>query len=159
MSPQSSIQDAKWIWIKDFDDSVNPGKFLLFRKTFNLDRVPLGDHFVCVSADTRYRMLVNGKRTAFGPCKSYLERWYYETKDISPYLVAGKNVISIRVLRFSPAHAGNASMMRANIPGLILQGTVGVCKLTIILSISALLIRGGRMLFLIQIHPGKLLKT
>ena len=78
-----------WIWIKDFDDSVNPGKFLLFWKTFGLDRVPLGEHIV---RDTRYRMLANGRRAAFGPCKSYL----YFLYNLYKPGIAGKAIIKER---------------------------------------------------------------
>ena len=122
----SPLRDVKWIWVKDFDDTVNPGTFVLFRKAFHLDHIPSSPIPIHVSADTRYRLFVNGQRVAFGPCKSYLTRWYYETVDIKPFLREGKNAIAVRVLRFSPAHAGNSSMTRANIPGLILHGRIDV---------------------------------
>ncbi len=131
MSALEKINEVKWIWVPDHDDAGHEARFVLFRKTFNLDKVPSEKQFVRVSADTRYRLLVNGQRASFGPAKSYLARWNFEEVDIQPFLRVGKNVLAVKVLRFSFAHAGNSSMIRANIPGLVLQGVIGVSKLAI----------------------------
>ena len=67
----TSGNQVNWIWypeFKDFDQEV-PGKFVLFRKNLNLVEVPTRACMVHVSADTRYRLFVNGKSVAFGPCK------------------------------------------------------------------------------------------
>jgi alpha-L-rhamnosidase len=117
---------AKWIWIPGFDDSVNPGQFVLFRKKFHLQTKPTRVTHVRVSADTRYRLFVNGKSVCFGPCKSYPSRWYYETVDIAPFLVAGDNVFSAKVLRYSSQHPGNSSMIRTATPGFILHSSIEV---------------------------------
>jgi alpha-L-rhamnosidase len=112
-----------------YDDTTDPGKFVLFRKTFDLQSTTDSECIIRVSADTRYRLFVNGKSVSFGPCKSYLNRWYFESVDISSHLVQGRNVLSAKVLRFSNAHAGNSSMIRGNIPGFFLHGVVGVCEI------------------------------
>lgn len=100
MPPSLLLGEAKWIWVPHYDDNVDPGKFVFFRKVFHLQSAVVHGATVRVSADTRYRLFVNGARVSFGPCKSYLTRWYYETVDISHLLVKGKNVISAKVLRF-----------------------------------------------------------
>jgi alpha-L-rhamnosidase len=117
---------AQWIWLPGFEDSdVDvPGRFVLFRKTVELATKPPGPCLIHVSADTRYRLFVNSKSVAFGPCKSYPSRWYYETVDIAEHLTVGTNVITARVLRFFPDQIGSTSLMRANVPGFILWGNV-----------------------------------
>lgn len=100
MPPSLLLGEAKWIWVPHYDDNVDPGKFVFFRKVFHLQSAVVHGATVRVSADTRYRLFVNGARVSFGPCKSYLTRWCYETVDISHLLVKGKNVISAKVLRF-----------------------------------------------------------
>ncbi|PVH79622.1 glycoside hydrolase family 78 protein [Cadophora sp. DSE1049] len=112
---------TNWIWSPDFDDSVKPGQFVLFRKTFTLDKIPDGPVVLRVSADTRYRCCVNTRSVSFGPCKSYTERWFYEEVDISLNLVVGQNVISVQVLRFSPGALGSFSFTASPLPGLIVH--------------------------------------
>lgn len=112
---------ANWIWLDNFDDAAAAGQFVLFRKTFHLDAIPDGPVAVRVSADTRYRLFVNGHSASFGPCKSYLEHWHYETiQDVRPLLHVGQNVLAARVLRFSSTHPGCMSMIRSALPGFIL---------------------------------------
>jgi len=124
----SAVQrgSAKWVWLPGFldrDDEL-PGKFVLFRKSIELEQIPQTPSFIHVSADTRYKLYVNGSNVAFGPCKSYPTRWYYETVDISPFLKTGTNVLAAKVLRFFPDQMGCTSLMRTNIPGFILWGQV-----------------------------------
>lgn len=76
---------------------------------------------VNVSADSRYRLFVNGRSASFGPAKSHLGEWNYETVDIAPFLRNGENLIAARVLRHSTMHSENMSLVRAVIPGFILQ--------------------------------------
>ena len=118
---------AKWIWLpgfKDFDD-ILPGRFVLFRKAFELPDVPTSPCEVCVSADTRYKLFVNGTCLVQGPCKSYPTRWYYETINITSFLRAGTNIITAKVLRFFPDQIGSSSLMTAPVPGFILWGNIG----------------------------------
>lgn len=117
---------ASWIWVPGFDDRDNevPGRFVLFRKAVQLNNQPDRPCVVHISADTRYRLFVNDKSVAFGPCKSYPTRWYYETVDLAPFLVAGDNIITAKVLRFFPDQIGSTSLMRTNTPGLIMWGNI-----------------------------------
>lgn len=59
---------------------------------------------VSISAQSRYRIWVNGMPVLSGPCKGDQWRHYYETVDISQYLLQGENIITARVLSF-PHHA------------------------------------------------------
>lgn len=119
-------KSAQWIWTPNYrEEDIHNGQYFLFRKNFqwtaptSIRRFP-----VHVSADTRYRLYVNGQRASFGPCKSYAERWHYETVDIFPYLKMGENVISARVLRYSSVEPGSSSIIRTELPGLMVHGEI-----------------------------------
>ncbi|KAJ5533210.1 hypothetical protein N7494_009762 [Penicillium frequentans] len=116
-------QTPPWIWLPTHsEDESQPGRYFLFRKSFQWTQ-PYGlrEFPVHVSADSRYRLFVNGQRVSFGPCKSYPERWYYETIDILPYLTEGDNVISARVLRYSCVNTGSSSIISTELPGLMVH--------------------------------------
>lgn len=121
---------APWIWLPDYNDTadqLSPARFVLFRRTFTVEK-SLADaaYSIHISADSRYRLYINGQSISFGPCKSYPARWYYETVDLAPYLAEGKNVLSARVLRYSPAKYGTSSIVRTNMPGFLVYGSVQV---------------------------------
>jgi hypothetical protein len=121
-------QTAPWIWLPSHsEEGSQPGRYFLFRKSFQWTR-PYGlrEFPVHVSADSQYWLFVNGQRVSFGPCKSYPERWYYETVDILPYLTEGENVISARVLRYSFVHTGSSSITSTELLGLIVYGEIEV---------------------------------
>jgi hypothetical protein len=88
------------------------------RKTITLDSVP--QRFVIhVSGDNRYELLVNGARVLEGPARGDLDHWRYETLDIAPHLVVGRNVLAAVVWNFAEL-APQAQTM--NESGLIVQG-------------------------------------
>ena len=55
-----------------------------------------------ITANSRYRLWVNESPVLSGPCKGDTYRHYYDTVDISKYLVRGKNVIAVQVLYCDP---------------------------------------------------------
>lgn len=121
-------QTPPWIWLPTHcEDESQPGRYFLFRKSFRWTQ-PYGlrEFPIHVSADSRYRLFVNGQRVSFGPCKSYPERWYYETIDILPYLTEGENVISARVLRYSCVNTGSSSIISTELPGLMVHAEIEV---------------------------------
>ncbi|CEO59503.1 hypothetical protein PMG11_04177 [Penicillium brasilianum] len=122
----SWTKSAKWIWTPKYrEEDSRTGRYLLFRKSFQwVIPTTISEFPVHVSADSRYRLYVNGQRASFGPCKSYAEKWHYETVDILPYLKEGENVISARVLRYSPVEPGSSSIIRTELPGLMIHGEV-----------------------------------
>jgi hypothetical protein len=64
-----------------------------FRRTFDLATRP--DPFVVhVSADNRYRLFVNGTSVSFGPARSDLATWAFESINLAPYLRPGRNVLA-----------------------------------------------------------------
>ena len=124
----SWTKSAQWIWTPNYREEDNHnGRYFLFRKNFQWAAPTCISEFpVYVSADTRYRLYVNGQRASFGPCKSYPEKWHYETVDIFPYLRMGENVITARVLRYSSVEPGSSSIIRTELPGLMVHGEIEV---------------------------------
>jgi hypothetical protein len=53
-----------------------------------------------VSADSRYRLFVNGHSASVGPCKGDRFVRYYETVDLTPYLKRGRNVAAAKVVHY-----------------------------------------------------------
>ena len=110
-----------WIWTGEKETGDH--KIFLFRHSLNLEVVPTSVE-VKISADSRYRMYVNGVSVSFGPCKGDGQVWYYETVDIAPFLREGENILAAVVLRLSPLRQGNHSIWRTSYPGFYLNGDI-----------------------------------
>lgn len=98
------MNTANWIWA-DKEPSLEKSVCLL-RKTFSLETPPQ----TCplrVSADSVYRLYVNGAVVARGPQKSDRYRRYYDTLDIAAHLRPGKNVVAAFVCHFVPDEEGS----------------------------------------------------
>lgn len=109
---------SKWMWLNDSTD--DKAYVALFRRAFTLAEVrPCA---LRLSADSRYKLYVNGTFVEAGPCKGDDKLRYYDTVDITPYLVEGDNAIAVAVLRWPARHgAGNHSIFRAEVPGLYVE--------------------------------------
>lgn len=77
---------------------------------------------ICITAVSRYRLWVNKKPVLSGPCKGDLNRQYYETVELTPYLRAGKNVFGVQVLFNDPDIARDQTDSRAAIYGVVGAG-------------------------------------
>jgi len=86
-------------WITHPTESTQDYGVFLFRKTFDLNRVP-SKLLIYISADNRYRLFVNGKYVCYGPSLGDIAHYRYETIDISKFLIEGKNCISAEVINF-----------------------------------------------------------
>jgi hypothetical protein len=90
-----------------------------FRRRFVLAGVP--DRFlVYVSADSRYRLWVNGRPVGRGPLKGTLQQYHYACYDLAPYLRGGKNVIAAEV-RWFGQHTPTSEVHSPR-PGFLFQG-------------------------------------
>jgi len=70
-----------------------------FRKKFTLSAKP--ERFVIhVSADNRYKLLVNGSEVGDGPARGDLAHWRFETHDIADRLTPGENLLAAVVWNF-----------------------------------------------------------
>lgn len=118
--PRHWSETVDWIWAPDWDQRHDVARIVQFRRSFTLEKVPVAC-LVHVSADTRYRLYVNGHSVCFGPAKSHLGEWNYETVNIAPFCDVGRNIIALRVLRYSAQFPGNLSLTRAILPGVIVH--------------------------------------
>lgn len=87
-------------WI--FAPHASPADFGVYHFRRAIDLASRPDRFaVHVSADNRYQLYVNGRRVVWGPARSDLAHWRYETADLAPYLAAGRNVLAAVVWNFA----------------------------------------------------------
>ena len=105
-------------WIAPPNASLHEYGVFHFRRTFVLEEVP-SEFVIHVSADNRYRLFVNGKPVCFGPSRCDLQHWRYESVDIAPFLITGKNVLAAVVWNFGE-HIPLAQMTLQT--GFLLQG-------------------------------------
>ena len=119
---------TNWIWTPDWtaQDDQEP-HIVYFRKRFSLDTVP-ASKLIRISADSRYKLYVNGIFVQEGPQKALsLKEWYVDTAELAPYLREGVNVAAVEVLRypapnFSSSNAKtNDSLLRTEIPNLYVE--------------------------------------
>ncbi len=118
-------QYSKWIWSGDWGarEDETPTQVLFRRKVDIHGDVETAD--VKISADSRYKLYVNGVFVEAGPCKGDGQVWFYDQVSLKPYLREGENVLAAAVLRF-PMHPskGNQSMVGTHIPGLFFEGSI-----------------------------------
>jgi len=90
------LWNAQWIGMNNpYDKGTGYGVYY-FRKSIDLSVKP-ESFFIHVSADNHYKLYVNGKLVSIGPARGDLNNWNYETLNIAPYLVAGKNSVAAMV--------------------------------------------------------------
>ena len=118
---------SNWIWVEGWEDSSldnTAARLVTFKRSFHLDHVPLSSIIHC-TADTRYKLFLNGARVSVGPSRSSPERWLYDTIDIAPFLSRGENVITVVVLRYFYATRAAMAFVRTGYPGFTLIGSAG----------------------------------
>lgn len=115
-------QPTGWIWTPEWTHAHDEApRIVLFRRELRFDAPP-ARFMVSVSADSRYKLWVNGESAAVGPCKGDGTVWYHETVDLAPRLRAGVNIIAAEVLRYPVAGMYNHSVWRTETPGFYLRG-------------------------------------
>lgn len=117
--------NTNWIWTPVWGgEDKEQARVVLFRKTVTLDS-DVQEAAIRISADTRYKLYVNGQLAEIGPSKGDRQVWFYDTVDIAPYLTGGQNVLAVAVLRYpEDPGAGNHSLFRTAVPGLYVSGNV-----------------------------------
>lgn len=97
----------------------NPsGYFAYYRCTLEVPDKD-GQLSIHISANSRYRLWVNGRAVLSGPCKGNRFRYYYETVDVSEALVCGKNVLAVQVLYTNPDVAVKQTDAQAGIYSVV----------------------------------------
>lgn len=90
--PDAANLKAKWIW-RDHQDCKAYNQTIIARKTFRLEKPKTA--VLRITADSFYRLTVNGRWVGDGPCRSWPEHFQYDVLDVTPHLRAGENEISI----------------------------------------------------------------
>ena len=85
-----------WIWRKQ-RKYVDYNQTILARRSFTLATQAKAQ--MAITADSQYRLYVNGRWVNDGPCRSWPEHYQYDVLDLSAYLQPGVNNIEI-VARF-----------------------------------------------------------
>lgn len=121
----TSLLDTPWIWHPTWTDHANDsaGAFVHFRRSLSIDRVPAEPVGLQISADTRYRLYVNGNLVHAGPVKGDSHIWFYDEVDIAPFLMAGVNNVGVHVLRLYHGTPYGTSFPRMAFPGLFVRPT------------------------------------
>ena len=105
---------AQWIWLPQ--SRLQPyNQAILARKRFDLDAVRSAS--LAVTADSWYRLFINGQWVCDGPARSWPEHYQYDLIDPAPYLRPGQNEIQL-VARYWGAGTFHTRPQR---PGLLLQ--------------------------------------
>lgn len=88
---------AQWIWCSGAPAPRN--QYVLFRRVFRVKTVPASARLY-VSADSRYRLYVNGEWLGDGPPRSWPQYQTCDAYEVAPYLKPGNNVLAVVVHHF-----------------------------------------------------------
>ncbi|MEE4312603.1 MAG: alpha-L-rhamnosidase N-terminal domain-containing protein [candidate division KSB1 bacterium] len=83
---------AKWIW-KDQEDYRLYNQTVVARKEIALRDIQQA--VMRITADSFYRLYLNGEWVNDGPCRGWPEHYYYDELDVTSFLHAGVNEIRI----------------------------------------------------------------
>ena len=118
--PAAPLLAERWpaFWVTHPAAPKNEYGVYLFRKQFELAR--RHEHFVVhVTADSRYRLYVNGQSVSFGPQRGDPLVWRYESIDLAPWLREGTNLLAAQVWSGGEDAAFAIMSLRT---GFLLQG-------------------------------------
>ncbi|HAL63457.1 MAG TPA: hypothetical protein DCO93_03315 [Clostridiales bacterium] len=83
----------------------NENAVYYFKKTYFTEKNK--NCVINIFAETRYKLYINGRLIAVGPCRASSEIKYYDELDISEYLMDGENTVEVAVLQLSDTLSGN----------------------------------------------------
>ncbi len=83
---------AKWIWA-DVAERRPQNQTVIFRKTFRLTGFLAAK--LAITADSQYRLFINGRWIEDGPCRSWPNHYQYDELDVTHLLQPGRNVIAV----------------------------------------------------------------
>ena len=91
------LSPARWMWLPGERTLANT--FVLFRRELELQAAPASARG-WISADSRYRLFVNGRRVQWGPAPCDPRSYEADPIDLARWLVTGRNTIGIEVLYY-----------------------------------------------------------
>ena len=131
---RSEMLKTNFIWTPEWtaEDDAD-ARLVYFRRAFEVAEENLPEQNVIrISADSRYKLYVNGTFMQEGPQKAMdLKSWFVDTVDIAPFLTEGENVIAVEVMRFPAANFSasrprtNDSLLRTPVANLYVEDTNG----------------------------------
>ena len=83
---------AEWIWIKQENQSPY-NQTITAKRTFRSSK--LKKAVINITADSCYRLIVNGEWINDGPARAWPEHYKFDKIDITPWLIEGQNEIKI----------------------------------------------------------------
>ncbi|MDI6618112.1 MAG: family 78 glycoside hydrolase catalytic domain [Clostridiales bacterium] len=128
MSLKEAFNGAFWIGIPDEQyklrnkiNGIIGTKAGYFKNSFTLNEK--AQLKINISANSRYRIWINGRAVTSGPCKGDRFRKYYDTVDVSEFLKSGANVVAVKVVDYIPYEA---SGFADNGPTSIVTNAAGI---------------------------------
>ncbi len=112
-----NLAPAKWIWLPS--QRTLPNTFVLFRREVDLKERPR-KAAGWITADSRYRLTVNGRRVQWGPAPCDPRNLDVDPVDLTPLLKPGKNVLGVEVLYYGQGDG----TWPAGKPGMIFNLTI-----------------------------------
>jgi len=116
------FKGCKWLWYDHYGfDDVNV--YMLARKEFVLNEVSTKKRAeIKITADSRYKLYVNGKYVCCGPARGFPESYPFDRVNIGPYLKKGRNVIGVIVHQYGH---GTFQSIYGGAGGLLVSGKIG----------------------------------
>jgi alpha-L-rhamnosidase len=118
------FEQAKWIWKSGDRRPIN--EHIIFRKTFAYDSEVFNRAILSISADTKYRLWVNGTELGEGPIRSTADHWYYDEFDMTHFLRSATNVIAVQVWHYGHSNYQYIENEAGLIAELSLHGSAGI---------------------------------
>ena len=83
---------TNWIWTPDWEiGDDHEARVVYFRKEVELTNTIPASKKIRITADSRYKLYVNGLFVTEGPQKALdTKEWYVDTAELAPYLMTGK---------------------------------------------------------------------
>ena len=118
---ESIYGNRMWLPGRTDTDAAEP-QLVYFRKIVKADSIP-ANGILKLTADSRYKLYINGNFIQEGPCKANQGNWYYDECRLSDFLREGENCIAVEVLRYPEDFSKrNHSILRTGLPFLAVAG-------------------------------------
>lgn len=122
---------TNWIWTPNWSEvDESKSRLVCFRREFFLEKIP-DEMALKISADSRYKLYVNGCFVQEGPQKAVsTKEWFVDTAQIGEWIHSGMNVMAVEVLRYPESKRtlfavnANDSLLRTPIPNLFVGGNI-----------------------------------
>lgn len=119
------LKKSNWIWCQQWngEDKETPRVVYFRRKVSVSNQIKSAN--IRISADSRYKLYVNGRLVEVGPSKGDQQVWFCDSLNLVSYLKEGENILAVKVLRYpEDKNRGAHSVIRTATPGLFLTGEI-----------------------------------